>query len=64
MGDDAVFVRPENIDDLVRAMHYCVDNPDVINGYCTKNYNKVAENYTWDRVAEKYLKYLYGIGCR
>lgn len=64
VGDDAVYVRPENTDDLVRAMHYCVDNPDVINGYCTKNYNKVAENYTWDRVAEKYLKYLYGIGCR
>ncbi len=64
LGNDAVYVRPENTDDLINAIHYCIENKGTINEYCAVNYNKVAENYTWDKVAEKYVKYLYRIGCK
>lgn len=64
LDDAAVYVRPENVDDLQTALHYCVENSNVINEYCSLNYNKVVTNYTWDKVAAKYLKYLAGIGCK
>lgn len=64
VGNDAVLVRPENINDLVEAFHYCCKNPEIINSYCTINYKKVAQNYTWDKVADKYINYLYNIGCK
>lgn len=63
LGEDAVYVRPENVDDLTTAINYCMENPDAINRYCTTNFNKVTNNYTWDKVAKKYIEYLHNIGA-
>lgn len=64
LGNEAVYVKPENVEDLKNAMYYCVENYDVINEFCSLNYKNVVENYTWDRVAEKYVSYLLAIGCK
>ena len=64
LGEDAVYVKAENVEDLTNAIHYCIENTETINNYRTINYKKVAEKYTWDKVAEKYIDYLTGIGCK
>lgn len=64
LGDDAVWVNPENVDDISDAITFCVENKDIIDGFRSKNFNKVINNYTWDKVAQKYVSYLYSIGAK
>lgn len=64
LDDDAVWVRPENVEDISLAIETCVNNPQKIKIYQNKNYQKVVDNYTWDKVAEKYVKYLQSIGVK
>ena len=61
LDDDAEWVRPENVEDISLAIENCMNNPQKIKSYQNKNYQKVVENYTWDKVAEKYIKYLQSI---
>ena len=61
LDDDAVYVRPENEDDLVDALGYAVSHKDVLDGYQRTNYQKILEHYIWDKVAKKYEVYLEGI---
>ena len=58
LGDDAIYVRPENVDDLVEAFTYAVQNPEVLENLKIVNYQKVVDSYTWDKVALKYVEYL------
>lgn len=53
--DKAVWVRPENVEDLVSAFQRIVSNAYALNEIIEYNYNKVKDNYTWDKVAMKYL---------
>lgn len=62
LGDDAVYVRPENEDDLVKALEYAVKHPDRMSEFVSVNYAKLLEKYTWDKVAVKYVEYLRSIG--
>lgn len=64
LGNDAVWVRPENVDDISKAVEFCIENKESIEIYKTINYQKVVENYTWDIVAKKYVDYLLSIGVR
>lgn len=61
--DKAVWVRPENEDDLVNAIETAIENPEFIASTVEDNYRKVMESYTWERVAEKYVGYLNSV-CR
>ena len=63
LGDDAVYVRPENEDGLVDALEYAVNNPDRMEEFVSVNYAKLLEKYTWDKVAVKYVAYLRSIGA-
>ena len=58
LEDYAVYVRPENEDDLVAALGFAVNNPEKMQEFVAINYNKILEKYTWDRVAQKYETYL------
>lgn len=58
LGDDAVYVRPENESDLVKALEYAETNPEDMNKQQQVNYQKILDNYTWDKVAKKYEDYL------
>ena len=64
LDDAAIWVRPENTDDLAKAIEFCISNKVDINKYREINYKKVVENYTWDKVARKYIKYLMSIGVK
>jgi glycosyltransferase involved in cell wall biosynthesis len=64
LGDDAVFVRPENEEDLVHAIEYTISHPDEIDLLQQANYKKIIEKYTWDKVARKYVDYLHSIGIK
>lgn len=64
LGDDAVYVRPENEDDLVKAIEYAVAHPEIMYQQQARNYQKVVDKYTWDKVALKYVNYLHSIGVK
>ncbi len=61
LGSDAMFVRPENVEDLTVAIENAIANPSVMADYAKHNYEKVVESYTWDKVARKYDNYIHGI---
>ena len=64
LGDDAIYVRPENTEDLSNAMDLALSDPDGIKKSAEKNYCKVVSQYTWDSVAEHYVSYLHSIGVK
>ncbi len=64
LDDDAVWVRYENEEDITKAIEFCINNKEVIEKFKETNYKKVIENYTWDKVAKKYVEYLNGIGVK
>ena len=60
-GNEAVWVRPENANDIAVAIDYCINNKETIDEFRMTNFNKVVENYTWDKVALKYVTYVKSI---
>lgn len=59
LGEDkALWVRPESEADLVEAIEKAIDNSDYLAASVMPNYTLVTGNYTWPRVAEKYISYL------
>lgn len=64
LGEDAVYVRPENEDDLVEAFETALSEPERLQGFSEANYRKIVEQYTWERVAARYLDYLGSIGVK
>ena len=61
LKDDAVYVRPENVNDLICALEYAINHPHEMEQLQMSNYNKIIERYTWDKVALKYVDYLKSI---
>lgn len=64
LGEDAVYVRPENEDDLVIAIEYAIEYPEKMQEFVSINYQKILDKYTWDKVARKYVDYLHSIGVK
>lgn len=64
LGDDAIYVRPENEGDLVTSLRFAVDNPNKLQEFVSVNYSKILDKYTWDKVALKYVDYLKSIGVK
>ena len=64
LGADAVYVRPESEDDLVKALEYAVAHPDEMDLQQKVNHQKIVDKYTWDKVALKYVEYLKSIGVK
>lgn len=62
LGDDAVYVKPENEEELVSALEFAVNNPQKMHEFVSVNYQKILDKYTWDKVALKYVNYLKHIG--
>lgn len=57
-ADKAVWVRPENEEDLKLAIEKSVNDPAAINAPVEYNNQLVLNHYTWEKVAEKYIDYL------
>jgi glycosyltransferase involved in cell wall biosynthesis len=60
--NNAFFVRPENIEDLIEAYKQAIQNKDMMKDFVETNYNIVLVNYTWEKVAKRYVDYLSAIG--
>lgn len=59
--DKAVWVRAENADDLAEAFEYAIGNNALLAEMAEYNFHVVEGNYTWEKVADKYIKYLNSI---
>ncbi|WP_289741771.1 glycosyltransferase family 4 protein [uncultured Duncaniella sp.] len=57
-NDKAIWVRAENIEDLVIAFSKAINSPDKIAQNARYNYNKIRKNYTWQRITEKYIAHI------
>lgn len=60
-ADKAIWVRPENIEDLVRAFKDSIANHEDLIAVTQYNYNKVCKYYTWPKITERYINYLQGL---
>lgn len=61
LGDDAVYVRPENQSDLENALAYAITHQEEMDRQQKVNYQKIIDKYTWDKVALKYVDFLHAI---
>lgn len=58
LGDNAVWVKPENEHDLANAIEFCINNEEIIQRFIPINYETITSKYTWNKIADKYVKYL------
>jgi glycosyltransferase involved in cell wall biosynthesis len=58
LDEAAVYVRPENKNDLIEAIEHAIAEPALMRGFVEINYKKILEKYTWNIVAKKYDAYL------
>ena len=56
--DKAVWVRAEDEQDLCSAIEYSITHEREIFASTEFNRNLILENYTWEKVTEKYINYL------
>lgn len=54
--EGALWVKPESIEDLETALTTFISNPNILNAAIEQNYQTVVNNYTWEKVAEKYIE--------
>lgn len=58
LGEDAVYVRPEDEEDLMKAMEFAITHPEQMQQFVDANYAKILQKYTWNQIARKYEAYL------
>lgn len=58
LGETGVWVTPENTGELAAALRYAVTNRAVLQAEAEGYYQRVAEHFTWDRVAARYARYV------
>lgn len=56
--NNALWVKPENEEELAGAIEASVLNKDYLVSTVEENYKLVFENYTWEKVASKYAEYV------
>ena len=56
--DTALWVRPENEDDLIKAFETAINNSTFLASTIEPNYRLVKRNYTWESVTEKYIRHI------
>lgn len=62
--DNAVWVKPENVDDIVYAMENLANGNIVLDSAIEENRRLVISRYTWDNVALKYIKEVENFICK
>ncbi|MDE5813189.1 MAG: glycosyltransferase family 4 protein [Muribaculaceae bacterium] len=56
--DDAFWHTPENTEELADSLSEAANDKEKFYKPTEQNYIRVAENYTWDKVTLKYIRYL------
>ena len=59
--DDALWHTPEDINEMAECLSVATHHKDIFYRSVEKNYKRVAENYTWDKVTIKYIRHLESI---
>lgn len=62
--DDALWCNAEDEETLVNAIETAISSPKLLDSFRGRTYDKICQQYTWDKVAEKYVKYLKSIGVK
>lgn len=58
---DALWATAEDVGELTIAIENSINNRESFKETAKRNYEFVKENYTWDKVTEKYLNYVTSI---
>lgn len=61
LGDNGIWVKAENEEDLRNAIIYCENNIDSISNEANSNYIRIKEYFTWDHVSTLYNDYIESI---
>ena len=61
LGENGIWVKAEDENDLCRAINYCEDNIDILEKEAEKNYNRIETMFTWDRISQLYSNYIKSI---
>ena len=61
LGNNGIWVKAENEDDLYQAIKYCEQNIEVINQEASLNYQRIKEHFTWDHIRDLYNSYIQNI---
>jgi len=61
LGDNGIWVRPENEEDICNAIHYCEENIAKLHEQATENYSRIEQYFTWDRISRLYDNYINSI---
>ncbi len=56
--DSALWVSPGDVTDLAQALRIAIDDPERMARSVERNFNLVAQNYTWPVIAARYIDYL------
>ena len=57
LRDNAIYVRPENEDDICAALSTAIENPD-FSTFTAGNFKRLEAGYTWEKVARKYMDHV------
>lgn len=61
LGDNGIWVKAEDDDDLARKILYVERNAGHMQGLGAANMERVRHNFTWDSISAKYAEYLESI---
>ena len=58
LGDNGIWVKAEDENSLSEAILYCENNVDSLKREAEKNFKRVEEFFTWDRISSMYDSYI------
>lgn len=58
LGERGVWVEAENIGDLAAKLRYAHENADRLRAEAACHVERVAAQFTWDKVVDRYLRYV------
>lgn len=61
LGDNGIWCKYEDVDDLARQMRYVHANYASLQGLGGSNFERIKRQFTWDSVSQKYVDYLSSI---
>ena len=61
LGDNGIWVKAEDVDDLSNAILFCEKNADKLSREANKNHQRIKDLFTWDRISNLYANYIQSI---
>lgn len=58
LGDNGIWVKAEDVDDLCNAILYCEKNIDELHDQASENISRIEKYFTWERIGQLYDNYI------